>query len=65
MLKQDFNFTFHNVSINTAISLLSMTKTACFTFHNVSINTPEKKFFSESQASLHSTMFLLIRSLFV
>ena len=33
------NFTFHNVSINTATVICCFMIVICFTFHNVSINT--------------------------
>ena len=55
------SFTFHNVSINTALYRLQHLAYISFTFHNVSINTDnnvDNKMIED--LTLHSTMFLLI-----
>ena len=54
------NFTFHNVSINTASFELYDSFVPSFTFHNVSINTTYKIIDRNRNSTLHSTMFLLI-----
>ena len=53
-------FTFHNVSINTAIAHNVINRLFDFTFHNVSINTKWQKQLTQTLMTLHSTMFLLI-----
>ena len=56
-------FTFHNVSINTFVQLSFSDPSSFFTFHNVSINTGAVGQFATGNFSLHSTMFLLIRTI--
>ena len=58
------NFTFHNVSINTVFSKLHLKASKLFTFHNVSINTVPEELIQEMYCTLHSTMFLLILSMY-
>ena len=55
-------FTFHYVSINTPDPLLLQLLKTSFTFHYVSINTASFRILCLSIQTLHSTMFLLIRS---
>ena len=63
MLKYRSCFTFHNVSINTKRGCETWQKDIIFTFHNVSINTGKALLvLPEEYFTLHSTMFLLIRS---
>ena len=55
------NFTFHYVSINTAVSQPTSPYLSFFTFHYVSINTSYLPESMQRKESLHSTMFLLIQ----
>ena len=55
-----FQFTFHNVSINTKLMRMDSTMEKIFTFHNVSINTFWLEWRKPAIKYLHSTMFLLI-----
>ena len=57
-----YNFTFHNVSINTQSYSFLVTLLSFFTFHNVSINTDKRRQHFFQLISLHSTMFLLIQT---
>ena len=56
------NFTFHDVSINTKTWKLRSNSLEVFTFHDVSINTEGLDSEDNREATLHSTMFLLILS---
>ena len=56
-----FQFTFHNVSINTGTCCRRRWVSWRFTFHNVSINTVKRFDTVSVLIYLHSTMFLLIR----
>ena len=61
--RQQFTFTFHNVSINTRQRNLQVPGNRYpFTFHNVSINTKGNALYRGTECPLHSTMFLLIRA---
>ena len=60
--KKFHNFTFHDVSINTFFVSPYGIGQAIFTFHDVSINTLNSPHDLSAKETLHSTMFLLIRS---
>ena len=54
-------FTFHDVSINTALHQCLRLRIFRFTFHDVSINTLSSTHSKSRVVPLHSTMFLLIQ----
>ena len=58
-----FEFTFHNVSINSFIIFVKNAIIFSFTFHNVSINSGRPAYDPCTVYYLHSTMFLLIPQL--
>ena len=59
-----YHFTFHNVSIKSSSTGSSSCSISIFTFHNVSIKSPPETTEELSPlAALHSTMYLLNRSL--
>ena len=57
-----FTFTFHNVSISTRSSKCHFCFHQIFTFHNVSISTYRNLMRDKIWRSLHSTMYLFLRS---
>ena len=57
----NFEFTFHNVSINSQMEFLANKFGYEFTFHNVSINSENNPQGKRELEYLHSTMFLLIQ----
>ena len=54
-------FTFHNVSINSHLSVYYFKLFNVFTFHNVSINSQSFNVIQAEHNHLHSIMYLLIR----
>ena len=56
---RDNVFTFHYVSIKSAVLSLPLFATGIFTFHYVSIKSVDKKLFAVMLIHLHSTMYLL------
>ena len=58
-------FTFHYVSINTIKKIMRLYENLNFTFHYVSINTGGAWMIRRRLMPLHSTMFLLIRHIFL